>query len=102
MIVDQPSAFAIMAIKRALAMSTHSPTDAEAFYQFLGQTLSRGQRETPPEALLRNWRAQREHEETVEAIREGLAQMEAGLGKPFEEFDREFRQRNGLAPRSTT
>jgi hypothetical protein len=83
-------------------MSMQSPTDAEAFYEFLGQTLSHGERETPPESLLRKWRAQREYDETVEAIREGLAQMEAGLGKPLEEFDRDFRQRNGLPPRSTT
>ena len=83
-------------------MSMQSPTDAEAFYDFLGQTLSHGERETPPEALLRKWRAQREYDETVEAIREGIAQMEAGLGRPLEEFDREFRQRNGLPPRSTT
>jgi hypothetical protein len=83
-------------------MSMQSPTDAEAFYQFLGQTLSHGDRETPPESLLRKWRAQREYDETVEAIREGFAQMEAGLGKPLDEFDRDFRQRNGLPPRSTT
>ena len=83
-------------------MSTHSPTDAEAFYEFLGQTLSHGDRQTPPESLLRKWRAQREYDETAEAIREGLAQMEAGLGRPFEEFDHEFRQRNGLPPRSAT
>jgi hypothetical protein len=83
-------------------MSMQSPTDAEAFYEFLGQTLSHGERETPPEALLRKWRAKREYNETVEAIREGLAQMEAGLGKPLEEFDREFRERNGLPRRSTS
>ena len=58
-------------------MSMQSPTDSEAFYEFLGQTLSHGDRETPPESLLRKWRAQREYQETVEAIREGFAQMEA-------------------------
>jgi hypothetical protein len=51
------------------AMSMQSPADAESFYQFLGHTLTQGERETPPEALLRKWREQREYEETVEAVR---------------------------------
>jgi len=78
-------------------MSMQSPTDAEAFYQYLGQTLNHGERETPPEALLRKWREQREYEETCEAIREGIAQMEAGLGRPVEEVFAELRRRHGLA-----
>ena len=41
-------------------MSMQSPTDAESFYKFLGHTLNHGERETPPEALLRKWREQRE------------------------------------------
>ena len=32
-------------------MSMSSPTDAEAFYQFLGATLSSGERETPPRGM---------------------------------------------------
>jgi predicted transcriptional regulator len=81
------------------AMSMQSPTDAEAFYDFLGQTLSHGERETPPEALLRKWRAQREYDETVEAIREGLAQMEAGLGRPVEEVFADLRRKYGISDR---
>ena len=34
------------------------------------------------------------------AIQEGIDAYKAGRHRPFEEFDREFRQRNGLAPRS--
>ena len=77
-------------------MSMQSPTEAEAFYQFLGQTLSQGQRETPPEALLRKWRAQKEYQETVEAIREGMADIEAGRGTPLEEFAAEMRKKFGI------
>lgn len=33
------------------------------------------------------------------AIQEGIEDFKAGRHRPFEEFDREFRQRNGLAPR---
>jgi hypothetical protein len=78
-------------------MSIQSPTDAEAFYEFLGQTLSQGHRETPPEALLRKWRAQREYEETCEDIRQGLANMEAGLGIPVEQVFAELRRKYGIA-----
>lgn len=35
------------------------------------------------------------------AILEGLEAAKKGRVRPFEEFDREFRQRNGLAPRGT-
>jgi predicted DNA-binding antitoxin AbrB/MazE fold protein len=38
-------------------------------------------------------------EETVEAIRQGFADLEAGRTRPFEDFDREFRARHGLPPR---
>lgn len=36
----------------------------------------------------------------LEAIREGLADVEAGRVTPLEEFDREFRKENGFAPRA--
>lgn len=80
-------------------MSMQSPTDAESFYEFLGHTLTHGERETPPEALLRKWREQREYEETCEAIREGIAQMNAGLGRPAEEVFAELRRKHGIAER---
>ena len=81
-------------------MSTPLMTDAESFYQFLGQSLSTGARATPPEALLRTWREQREYEETCEDIRQGIADMEAGRFVTLEEFDRKFREKNGLPPRN--
>ena len=34
------------------------------------------------------------------AISEGLQAMKEGRMRPFDEFDREFRQRHGLAPRA--
>ena len=42
-----------------------------------------------------------EEEDVVEVLREGLAALQAGdRGVPLEEFDRDFRQRHGLPPRS--
>ncbi len=78
-------------------MSTQSPSDAEAFYSFLGLSLQQGGRETPPEALLRKWRAEREFEETCEAIRQGIADMEAGLGRPAKEVFAELRYKFGIS-----
>ncbi len=34
------------------------------------------------------------------AIQKGIDALEAGQHRPFDEFDREFRERNGLASRS--
>jgi hypothetical protein len=77
-------------------MSTQLMTDAESFYRFLGQSLSTGSRETPPEALLRTWREQREYEETCEDIRQGIADMDAGLGKPIQQVADEIRAELGF------
>jgi len=79
-----------------IARSTQLMTDAESFYQFLGQSLSTGSRETPPEALLRTWREQREYEETCEDIRQGIADMDAGLGKPIQQVADEIRAELGF------
>jgi predicted transcriptional regulator len=81
------------------AMSMQSPTELEAFYSFLGNTLQRGERETPLEAVVRKWRAEREMEQSCAAILAGMADIEAGRCRPIEEFDAEFRQRNGLPSR---
>jgi hypothetical protein len=80
-------------------MSMHSPTDAEAFLNFYVHSLDHGGRELPPEEIVRKWRAERELEKSCGAIMEGWADIQAGRCRPFEEFDLEFRQRNGLPPR---
>ena len=38
-------------------------------------------------------------EETLKAIQRGFADVKAGRVRPFEDFDREFRQKHGLSPR---
>jgi hypothetical protein len=55
----------------------------------------------PPEEALDLWRAEHplmdEDDNAVAAVKEALTDMAAGdLGRPWEEFDREFRQRHGL------
>ena len=34
------------------------------------------------------------------AVQEGVDSLKAGRHRPFDEFDKEFRERNGLSPRS--
>lgn len=36
-------------------------------------------------------------ENVGEAIRQGLAELDAGLTRPFDEFDAEFRKDHGIA-----
>ena len=65
-----------------------------AFHRFVGTQLllDEGVPITPEEALSR-WRA---HQKTLGAIREGLADVEAGRTVSLDGFDREFRQRHGI------
>jgi hypothetical protein len=79
------------------AMSTSMPSDSEAFYDYLGQSLNHGGRETPPEELMRKWRAEREFEEACEDIRQGMADIQAGLGVPLQEVADAIRRKHGLA-----
>ena len=60
-----------------------------------------------PENPLDVWHSQNppatDFDDTVAAVREALADMEAGdAGTPFEEFDRDFRLRHGMPPRLTS
>lgn len=77
---------------------SHAPmqTDLEAFHSFVGQSIRQGNKEAQPEAVLRKWRADREFEETCADIRQGIADMEAGLGIPAEEVFAKLRQKHGI------
>jgi hypothetical protein len=75
-------------------MPTQTRTDTELFYDFFGEQIQNGGRDTPPEELLKWWR--QEYEEAVEDIRQGIRNMEAGLGRPFEEFQADMRRKYGI------
>jgi putative addiction module CopG family antidote len=57
--------------------------------------LASGSYTSPDEVLREALAALRSREQEVLAIQEGIDDMEAGRIRPFREFDREFRQRNG-------
>jgi hypothetical protein len=62
----------------AMPMSFHSLSEVEAFYNFLGGQIAVGASSQSPEDLLKSWRSQREREETMAAINEGVRDMNAG------------------------
>jgi hypothetical protein len=83
---------------------TDSSNDLAGFHQYIGERLKEGGDTLSPEEALDIWRHEHplpeDYEETVEALREALADMEAGdVGIPLEEFDAEFRARHNLSPR---
>jgi hypothetical protein len=75
-------------------MSAIPSSPLAEFHQFVGSQLllEEGPLITP-EAVLARWR---EQQETLAAIREGLADIEAGRTVSLEDFDSEFRQRHGI------
>ena len=84
-------------------METERANDPRAFHDFLGARLSNGGTDLTLEEALALWEYENspkeEREETIRAIQRGLDDMDAGRTRPFEEFDREFREKHGLPPR---
>jgi hypothetical protein len=75
--------------------------DAEAFHQFLGAQLQLGVRDKSPEELLAQWRAEHpsldEVRESIAALKEALADMEAGdAGRPASDVIADLRQKYDL------
>lgn len=70
-------------------MPTSSPASLKSFHDFIGRQLASpdGEQMSVEEALAR-WR---EEEASVAAIREGLADIEAGRMRPAEDVIRELR-----------
>lgn len=76
-------------------MSVHESSPLESFHQFVAERLrsDQGASISPEEALVL-WR---ERQETTEAIREGLDDVESGRIKPLDEFLRDFENRHRIA-----
>lgn len=76
-------------------MPTQLPTDAQAFLHFLAEQVGNGGADKSPEQLLQIWRA--EHAGAIEDVRQGIRNMEAGLGRSFEEVNAEIRQKYNIS-----
>jgi len=85
-------------------MATERVNDLWAFKGFIEQKLSNGGADLTLDEALAYWEIEnqtdQEREEIRQRIRDGLADVEAGRTRPFEEFDREFRTKHGLPSRS--
>ena len=82
-------------------MSTSVANELANFHHFVAERLERGEGEISPEQALDLWRAEHpgpdEFGDTVQALREAIADMEAGdTGVPLDQFDREFRARHNI------
>jgi hypothetical protein len=85
------------------AMSVHVDSELARFSRFLSEKISAGKSDLSPEEALDLWRsenpADEERVETVRALVEALREMRGGdAGLSLEDFDRKFRERNGLDP----
>jgi hypothetical protein len=87
----------------AYEMATERANNLHAFKSFIDQQLAGESVPTVDEVIAR-WEyeneSDEEREDALEAIRRGLADVDAGRTRPFEEFDRDFRSKHGLPPRS--
>jgi hypothetical protein len=79
------------------------PSELDSFCDFLDGLRQEPCAELSPEEAVAQWRAQQmtpeELQESVAAIREAIADMEAGEeGMPFDEFVSKMRQKYNLSP----
>ncbi len=82
-------------------MATGTQGELSGFRDFLSQKLATGATQLSPEEVLDLWRADHpaadEYSNNVAAVKEALADMEAGdHGLPLEQFDGRFRQRHSI------
>ena len=75
-------------------MSVTQTSGLESFHRFLEKQLaSKSSQLMSPEEVVALWRAE---QESLAAIRRGLADVAAGRTMSLEEFDRDFRQRHAI------
>lgn len=66
--------------------------DLERFHKFAAEKLDNGGSQSSLEDLLELWRKEREHVETVDDIRQGVGDYEAGDAQPLAEAFDEVRR----------
>ena len=85
-------------------MATERVNDLRAFKGFIDQQLSNGGADLTLDEALSRWEYENstedEREDTLRAIREGLADAEAGRTRPAREALAELRSKHNLPPLS--
>ena len=70
--------------------------ELNSFHEFALDSLRSRNEYISLENLLETWRAQKERDEVNAAIRQGLADVEAGRYRPAAEVMEDFRKKHGL------
>ena len=78
---------------------TVNQTDLDSFHHFATHLLSHAERDLSLEELINKWRAEREHSETVDSVRRGVADAEAGRMHDLADVDAKIRAELGFTPR---
>lgn len=82
-------------------MATERANDLQAFRDFLDAKLSNSGGDLTPQECLELWEVENQTEEergeTLEAIRQGLADVDAGRTRPAEDVIRELCRKHHLA-----
>ena len=74
--------------------------ELQSFTRFVAERMKSVGNDLSLEACLQRWRAEQEREETIAAIKRGVADMEAGRYQSLDEVDAEIRKKYGLRPRN--
>jgi hypothetical protein len=69
--------------------------EIEGFSQFARSRLIKGRVESLA-GLISEWEAERESEQTIDDIHQGIADIDAGLGKPVKDAFAAVRQKLGM------
>ncbi len=81
-------------------MATDRSNDLRAFRQYIDEQLTNGGSEMSLDDALLSWEVENqtdeEREDTLQAIREGLADVEAGRTRPAEDVIRDLCRRHNL------
>jgi hypothetical protein len=84
----------LKAVKRSTNIATERANDLRAFRQYIDQQLTNGGAQMTLDDALLNWEFEnqtgKEREDTLEAIREGLADADAGRTRPAEDVIRDL------------
>ena len=68
------------------------------FHRFASEMLSNGGRELSWGDLILLWQDSLKQDQVNAGIRKGIEEMNAGLGRPLDEFMDEFRQKHNIPP----
>ena len=71
-------------------MTVVANSELESFHQFVGDRLRNGCAEVSPEQVLARWR---ERNATIESVRRGIADVDAGRTRPADDVLAELRSK---------